>query len=149
FGRRRFAEAPELRVPPVAARPAGEHGLREQALAPERNQALAVEVTPMQGPEAHEWSSVGVERTGGRCRGAPAREPGRAGSRGAGTVPECVGGGWPVSGAEAVAVWAPPKPHVSGKYSGMASRCAPMARSSGSVGAPIGFPAWHRQQREF
>jgi len=49
---RLFAKALQLRVMRVAAREAGEDGLRQQRLAPERDEAFGVEVLGMEGPEA-------------------------------------------------------------------------------------------------
>src|SRR5690349_19162832 len=48
------SEALQLRMTRVAARAAGEHRLREQTLAPERDQPLRVEILRMHRPEAHQ-----------------------------------------------------------------------------------------------
>lgn len=47
------AKAFQLWMPCVAARPSGQNGLREQALAPERDQPFGIEVLRMERPEAH------------------------------------------------------------------------------------------------
>ena len=52
-GLRRGAEALELRVTGVAARPTGQHLLREQPLAPAGDERGAVEDRRMQRPESH------------------------------------------------------------------------------------------------
>jgi hypothetical protein len=52
--RRRLGKAGELRMIPVAARQAGEHGLCKQGLAPQGNEAFGVEVSRMNGPESHD-----------------------------------------------------------------------------------------------
>jgi hypothetical protein len=46
-------EASELWVVPVASRPALEDALGEERLAPERDEALGVEVSRVKGPEPH------------------------------------------------------------------------------------------------
>ncbi len=46
-------ESFELRMMRIAARPASEHGLSEQSLAPDRNQALRIQQPRMQTPQAH------------------------------------------------------------------------------------------------
>src|ERR1041385_3948234 len=51
------AKSIQLRMPRVAARAAGQHGLREQSFAPERDEALRVEGFRMQRPEAHQLLS--------------------------------------------------------------------------------------------
>jgi hypothetical protein len=43
----------ELRVSPVAARRAAQHGARQQALAPDGDQRLPVQVPGMERPEPH------------------------------------------------------------------------------------------------
>ncbi len=56
-GRRfRSAKSFELRMLPVSARPAAEHRLGKQTLAPQRHQPLAIEVFWMQAPESHDMS---------------------------------------------------------------------------------------------
>ena len=48
------AKALQLWMPCVAASTAEQYGLREQGLAPQRNEPDAVEMTGMEGPETHE-----------------------------------------------------------------------------------------------
>src|SRR5690606_9683896 len=64
----RGAEADELAVPPVAPGPPGEHRLGEQALPPAGDEALAVEVARVQGPEPHH-ASRSPSRTAQRSQG--------------------------------------------------------------------------------
>ena len=47
------AEALELGMGSIAARPPGEHGLRQQRFAPTRRQSLAVQVLGMHAPDPH------------------------------------------------------------------------------------------------
>lgn len=55
FARRcRLGKAGELRMIPVAARQAGEHGLCKQGFAPKGNKAFGVEVSRVEGPESHD-----------------------------------------------------------------------------------------------
>ena len=57
-GRRRLSPEPfQLGMAPVAARPAEQHGLRQQALAPRRRETARVEVLRMQAPDAHAVSA--------------------------------------------------------------------------------------------
>jgi len=77
-------EALELRVMPISFRGALEHGAREQAFAPERNQTSGIEVPGMKRPEAHRGPLAvkSQDRTrvpdgdqGARCLGAPGASP--------------------------------------------------------------------------
>jgi hypothetical protein len=56
--RRRPEKSRELRVIPVAARPAGKHCLGEQSFTPQRHQALWVKVFRVQRPQTHLYFCV-------------------------------------------------------------------------------------------
>ena len=56
------AKAFQLWMPCVAARPSGQNGLREQALAPERDQPFGIEVLRMERPEAHGAGIIACRR---------------------------------------------------------------------------------------
>jgi hypothetical protein len=56
------AETGELRMVAIAARPASQYGTREQRLTPAGCQALRVEVTGMERPQAHRQSKANARR---------------------------------------------------------------------------------------
>ena len=56
------AKSFQLWMPCVAARASGQNCLREQALAPERDQPFGIEVLRMEGPEAHGSGFIACRR---------------------------------------------------------------------------------------
>lgn len=86
-----FTEALQLRVVLVAARLAAQHRTRQQGLAPERDQALRIEVPGVEGPEAH-----GRARQSGR--GAAGARGGRSISGAVRRGPRRVGRGFVTRG---------------------------------------------------
>ena len=59
------AEALELGMGSIAARPSGEHGLRQQRFAPTCRQSLAIQVLGMHAPDPH-WPTVSAGVADGR-----------------------------------------------------------------------------------
>jgi hypothetical protein len=57
-------ESGQLRVMPVSLRPAPKHRLRQQALAPQRDQAAAVQISWVEGPDSH----ARIRETSAPCR---------------------------------------------------------------------------------